>query len=202
MDGTLIVENSWDLLYRGLGLGESPWLAEYASGKISYRKLFELDLNHWIKEKGPINRAFVGKTAETVTIAPGSKELFSVLREHGIRTVIVTAGLKEFAERVVRELGADEAYYNELLYDSDNLCKGKFIDRVDPLRKWEIVEHVLRKFNVAKEESFSVGDTHYDESMFRATGSAFILDGPDGAGVSGAVKIKNLKEILNYVIEK
>mgnify|MGYP001626389513 CR=1 FL=1 len=57
MDGTLISENSWDLVYRALDLKASPYLKDYLEGRISYRRLVELDVGLWKSTGKKIDRA-------------------------------------------------------------------------------------------------------------------------------------------------
>ncbi len=199
MDGTLISENSWDMIYKSLGLESSPYLNDYLNGKISYRELVYLDVSYWARSGKPATKEMIESLARKVTVKEEAKEVIRRLKALGIRSVMVTAGLYEFAERVKLELGLDKAFSNRLVYDERGMIRDAVIE-VEPLKKNLILRAYMKENNIKREESIAVGDTVYDNSMFRETLYGFLLAkeplDPPGSNV---IVVRSLKEILNYL---
>ncbi len=199
MDGTLIKENSWDLIYKSVGLDTSPYLKEYLDGKISYKKLVELDVEYWRRNGRDVSKDMIEQLTKKITVKDDALLASSRLKKHGVKLVMVTAGLYEFADRVGRELKFDQIYANRFVYDKKGLIKDAFID-VEPLHKYRLIERYLKEMGIKAENAISVGDTVYDESMFKATAYGFLLDENDDAVVNEKeYKIKNLTQLFKYI---
>jgi len=199
MDGTLIKENSWDLIYKNVGLDTSPYLKDYLDGKVSYKELVELDLGYWRKNGRDVNRSMIELLAKKITIKEDAYVISRKLKKYGIKLVIVTAGLYEFAAYVGKELRFDQIYANKFVYDEKGFIKDAVIE-VEPLHKYRLIERYLKETGLKAGNAISVGDTVYDESMFKATAYSFLLDENDDAIINEKeYKIKNLTQIFNYL---
>ena len=199
MDGTLIKENSWDLIYKSIGLETSPYLKDYLEGKIPYRKLVELDIGYWKINGRDVKRSMIEQLAKKVSIKEDARIITNRLKKHGVKLVMVTAGLYEFADYVGRELGFDRIYANKFLYDKNGLIMDAIIE-VEPLHKYKLIEKYLNENGLEANNAISVGDTLYDESMFRATAYGFLLDEKDNTKVNGKeYKIKSLVQLFQHI---
>ena len=201
MDGTLINENTWELIYNRLGVKGSGWLEEYLMGKISYRELMKRDVESWISIRGKVNYRELEDMVKFVTIRDDAKILMAKLVSNGIVPVIVTAGLDIFAEKVAKELKIDEVYSNHLKLDENRCLTGDGEAPVEPLKKDKIILNHLKARGFNYYESFSVGDTEYDGSMFKVTRTGFLLiKGHDvKINMSNVIKIKSLTQVANYL---
>ncbi|MGC8568803.1 MAG: HAD family hydrolase [Nitrososphaeria archaeon] len=198
MDGTLIDENSWDLIYRALDLQTSPYLEDYLEGRISYRRLVELDVSLWNSTGKKVGRALIQSLAQQVTVRNDARILAEELKRRGSVLIMVTAGLSEFAERVGKELGFDIVLSNRFVYDEkDNIAEAEVL--VEPLRKGDVVENVLKKLGISRENSISVGDTEYDYSMFRATRLGFLLNREVSINDGNVIRIETLLDVLKFI---
>ncbi len=198
MDGTLISENSWDLVYRALDLKASPYLKDYLEGRISYRRLVELDVGLWKSTGKKIDRALIQSLAQKVTVRNEARVLAEELKRRGSVLIMVTAGLSEFAERVGKELGFDIILSNRFVYDEkDNITEAEVL--VEPLKKGDVVESVLKRLGVSREYSISVGDTEYDYSMFRSTRLGFLLNSEVSINDGSVIRIKTLLDVLKFI---
>ena len=111
---------------------------------------------------------------------------------------MVTAGLSEFAERVGKELGFDIILSNRFVYDEkDNITEAEVL--VEPLKKGDVVESVLKRLGVSREYSISVGDTEYDYSMFRSTRLGFLLNSEVSINDGSVIRIKTLLDVLKFI---
>lgn len=201
MDGTLINENTWELIYNKLGVKGSGWLEEYLMGKISYHELMKRDIESWISIRGKVNYHELEDMAKFVTIRDDARILMAKLVSAGIVPVIVTAGLDIFAEKVAKELKIDEVYSNRLKLDENQFLTGDGEAPVEPLKKDKIILNHLKAKGFNNYESFSVGDTEYDGSMFKVTRTGFLLiNGHDiKINMSNVIKIKSLTQVANYL---
>ncbi|MGC9209359.1 MAG: HAD family hydrolase [Nitrososphaeria archaeon] len=198
MDGTLIGENSWDLIYRALDLQTSPYLEDYLEGRISYRRLVELDVSLWKSTGKKVGRALIQSLAQQVTVRNDARILAEELKRRGSVLIMVTAGLSEFAERVGKELGFDIVLSNRFVYDEkDNIAEAEVL--VEPLRKGDVAENVLKKLGISRENSISVGDTEYDYSMFRATRLGFLLNREVSINDGNVIRIETLLDVLKFI---
>lgn len=125
----------------------------------------------WPKE---LSKSFFEYVFSRVKIRPDAKSLFDRLKKLGVKRVIVTSGLNLLAERICKELESDECYSNEMVFDEKGLFTGNIIINVDPSNKAKVLEEICRKYSIPLNESIAIGDTLYDKSMFRITGSSIL----------------------------
>jgi phosphoserine phosphatase len=170
LDGTLVEEeSSWRLVHKFLGTDylASKALQRFSRGEISYEEFVEHDVSLWPKG---LKRSFFQYLFSKVRIRQDAKNLFKQLKNLGIRRVIVTSGLNVLAERVCRELEADECVSNEMAFDEKDCFTGTVRIRVDPSRKAEVLERICGRYSVSLSETAAIGDSVYDRSMFQVVG--------------------------------
>jgi len=202
MDGTLIYENTWELIYRKLGVKGSGWLDSYLKGEISYAELMKRDIESWLSVRKRISLNDLENMAQFVTVREDAKALINRLISKGITPVIVTAGLDIFAKKVAEELKIDEVFSNHLHADKNNYLTGDGYAAVEPLRKDAIIMEYLKKHSIDPVESFSVGDTEYDASMFKVTGIGFLLINSHEINVnlSNVIKVRSLNQVADTIL--
>lgn len=175
LDGTLVEErSSWRLVHRFLGTDHiaARALERFSRGEITYEEFVKHDLNLWPKG---LQKSFFEYIFSKVRIRPSAKNLFKQLKDLGVKRVIVTSGLNILAERICRELEADECVSNEMVFDEKGLFTGNVIVSVNPSNKAKVIQDICRKYSIPLEDSVAIGDTEYDESMFRITGLSILL---------------------------
>jgi len=168
LDGTLVEEDSsWRVLHRFLGVDHlaSKALERFSRGEMDYEEFVKHDVSLWPKG---LLRSFFEYVFSRVRIREEAKSLFKQLKELGVLRVIVTSGLNVLAERVCRELGADECISNEMVFDEKGFFTGTVRINVDPSKKARVLENVCRKYSIPLSETAAIGDTIYDKSMFQA----------------------------------
>jgi len=173
LDGTLVEEeSSWRLVHRFLGtdhLAEKA-LEKFSRGEISYEEFVKHDLSLWPKK---LPRSFFEYVFSKVKIKQEARILFKKLKELGVKRVIVTSGLNVLAERVCRELEADECVSNEMIFEG-GFFTGNVKINVDPSKKGRVLEDICRKYSIPLSETVAIGDTLYDKSMFQAAGFSIL----------------------------
>jgi len=160
LDGTLTDNRSiWQHLHEKFGtLDVGRRTAEmYRDGRIDYVEWARLDAACW---KG-ISLADLLPTLSEIRYTSGAPELIEQLRNHGIRTGIVTAGLSILADRAKADLDVDLAVSNELKV-SNGVLTGEVVVRVGPGNKEDVIEEAAWLLGADMQETIVVGDNLFD----------------------------------------
>jgi len=189
LDGTL-ADTSRDLVaaanvcFRGLGLGDvldplGDASTAMRGGRAMLRLGFERTGSHGADEidrQYPILlEAYGANLSSQSFLFPGAMEAVDALRSHGFATGICTNKPEALAERLLRDLGAREAFAS--LVGADTLA----VRKPDPAPLIEAV----RRAGGRLERSLLVGDTVTDRDTARAAGvpSVLVTFGPAGQAV-------------------
>lgn len=93
----------------------------------------------------------------------GVKQLFSTLKQKGVKTAIVSGGFTEMVEHVGKHLGADYVYANKLEYDASGHFTGNIVGPiVDGNKKRQIL------LELSQGDAIAVGDGANDIPMLAA----------------------------------
>jgi phosphoserine phosphatase len=160
LDGTLTDTRSiWQHLHEKFGtLDVGRRTAEmYHDGRIDYVEWARLDAACW---KG-VSLADLLPALSEIHYTLGAREIMEQLRDHGIRTGIVSAGLSVLADKAKADLNADLAISNELKADNGVLT-GEVVVRVGPGNKAGIIEEAAWLLGAEMQETIVVGDNLFD----------------------------------------
>ena len=160
LDGTLTdIRSSWQHLHRRLGtLDVGRRTAEmYYDGRIDYFEWARLDAACW---KG-IPLVELLPALNEIRYTKGAPELVEQLRNHGIRTGIVSAGLSILADKAKVDLNADLVISNELKV-SNGVLTGEVLVRVGPDNKGTVIEEAAWLLGADMEEIIVIGDNLSD----------------------------------------
>jgi phosphoserine phosphatase len=160
LDGTLTdIRSSWQYLHQRFGtLDLGRRTAEmYHDGRIDYVEWARLDAACW---KG-VSLADLLPALNEIRYTPGAPELMEQLRNHGIRTGIVSAGLSILADRAKVDLNADLVISNELKV-SNGVLTGEVFVRVGPDNKEAVIEEAAWLLGADMQETIVVGDNLFD----------------------------------------
>ena len=160
LDGTLTdIRSSWQYLHQRFGtLDLGRRTAEmYHDGRIDYVEWARLDAACW---KG-VSLADLLPALNEIRYTPGAPELMEQLRNHGIRTGIVSAGLSILADRAKVDLNVDLVISNELKV-SNGVLTGEVFVRVGPDNKEAVIEEAAWLLGADMQEIIVVGDNLFD----------------------------------------
>jgi phosphoserine phosphatase len=160
LDGTLTdTRSSWQYLHRRFGtLDVGRRTAEmYRNGRIDYVEWARLDAACW---KG-ISLVDLLPTLNEIRYTPGASQLMEQLRNHGIRTGIVSAGLSILADRAKVDLNADLVISNDLKV-SNGVLTGEVVVRVGPDNKQAVIEEAAWLLGADMHETIVIGDNLSD----------------------------------------
>jgi phosphoserine phosphatase len=172
LDGTLTdTRSSWQYLHHRFGtLDVGRITAElYHDGRIDYVEWARRDAACW---KG-ISLVDLLPALNEIRYTRGAPELVEQLRNHKIRTGIVSAGLSILADRAKVDLNVDLVISNELKV-SNGVLTGEVLVRVGPDNKATVIEEAAWLLGVDMRETIVIGDN--------------LSDLPDSAGLKIAFK--------------
>jgi phosphoserine phosphatase len=112
----------------------------------------------------------LGEAAARIRLMPGARALIATLREHGVKTALVSGGFTVFAEPVAAMLGFDRVVANRL-----ELAGGKIAGTVRPpivgaQAKHDSLVALSAEYGVSLDEAMAVGDGANDLPMLQAAG--------------------------------
>lgn len=172
LDGTLTDTRSiWQHLHDKFGTSDTGRrTAEmYRNGLIDYERWARLDAACW--RNVPLSDLL--SALNDIRYTAGARETMEQLRNHGIRTGIVSAGLSVLADKAKIDLTADLAISNELKVE-DGVLTGDVVVRVGPGNKTSVIEEAAWLLGADLQETVVVGDN--------------VFDIPEGAGLKIAFK--------------
>ena len=199
LDGTLTkIESTWQYLHIKLGTWEAGrvFAQKYWKGEINYQEWAEKDSMLW--KNLPVER-FVS-ILRHISYVDGAVETFEELKRRGIRTGIVSAGISLLADRAKKELGADFAVANKLLYEEGKLT-GKVKVKVSLKNKDEVIKEMAWMLGVDLESCAVVGDNVFDLPSVVGLKIAFNPRSVDVREIADIViESGDLTEVLEYLI--
>jgi phosphoserine phosphatase len=160
LDGTLTpVDSLWRYLHQAFGTWDKGVVAaqRYRRGEISYEEWAETDAGYWVG----LPLAELSKVLNRIPYRVGASKVFEALKERGVRTVILSAGLSILADKAAKELGADLALSNELQTRNGSLT-GEIKVKVAVNEKHRLIEQVAAQFGIKLTEVALVGDRAND----------------------------------------
>lgn len=164
LDGTLKEASSpWRYLHQALGVEEqaAPYRARFLAGEIDYPEWARLDAALW---KG-VELARVEAIFGTNAYRPGVHALFSLLQRNGVRTAIVSTGLKVHVRQVATELGVWRTVSNQLLV-RDGRLTGEVAVHITEYTKGQAMSRLREEAGARPEECLAVGDGPADVDLF------------------------------------
>ncbi len=203
MDGVLAdTESSWVYVHRHFQVNNDHSLHAYLKGEIDDLEFIRRDIALWKAKEPGVTEGRIDDILSEVPTMPGAKETVSALKERGVRTAIVSAGIDLLSRRIARDLGIDMELANGLSTDSAGRLSGEGVLRVKLMDKGDSVVEVARAFGADLSETVTVGNSRYDVSMFERAGRGIAFQPMDGFvrdRADAVVEEKDLSLILGHL---
>ncbi|MCD6461268.1 MAG: HAD-IB family phosphatase [Thermoplasmata archaeon] len=204
LDGVLAdVWSSWDWVHSHYGTNNEESYLAYKRGEIDDSEFMRRDIALWKSRKKPLHYRDIERTLEEVRLMKGARETVQTLREHGIKTAVVSAGLMPLAKRVARETGIEYVYANDLAVDGEGYILGEGVLKVALDDKATPFLSFLAEIDVEPHEAAAVGNSYIDIPMMKKAGLgiAFNADDDDVARAADVViEEKDLRFILPHIL--
>jgi phosphoserine phosphatase len=204
MDGVLIESrSSWVLVHQHFGTDNEDSLQAFLRGEIDDIEFIRRDVERWVSAGGPVHVSEVNGVLDGALPFPGALETLHTLHRRGVRTAIVSGGLRHLAMRMGRLGSVDVVMANDVEVDDEGYLTGGGVVHV-PLRdKGEVVAAIQEELGVTPEASAAVGDSPVDVSMFPRTRVSIAFNPRDGGterAAKNVVRSRDLRSVLPLLI--
>ncbi len=168
MEGCLTADPTvWEIMHRRLGTWAShgePYWQRYLAGEFPYDEFARMDVAVW---SGARHSDLI-EAAGDVALMPGCAEILAQLHGDGVRTAVISNGLKCVADRFRDEHGVEFIHANEVETD-DGLLSGGIRILIPYEDKGGVLRGLAERLGLHRGEIASVGDSRSDIAMFEAS---------------------------------
>ena len=144
------------------------------------------------------------KVVEATQLTLGAKEAIKTLKDHDLKTAILSGGLDVMANDIGRRVGIDYVLTN-ILRHKDRILTGEVENLVAWGGKADVVRQINKHFEIPLEKTAFVGDGRNDMSVFKVVGLSIAYN-PEDQDVADAanfvVRDDDLRAILPHVISE
>ncbi len=211
MDGVIFEAASvWAMLNKSFGPEGHEWDKKgkemWANGDFkTYIHWAEHDLNFY-KQNGLTMKTFYD-FVHKIPYTKGAEETFTKIREMGLKTVVISGGFKNQANRAIRDLKINHVFAAcEVFFDEDEKISHWNIMPCDFEGKVDFMRLMIREYKVKPEDCAFIGDGYNDKFLAKEVGVSIAFNAhkdlqavcthsinqPDGK--------KDLRKILPFLI--
>ena len=203
MDGVLTdIYSSWKYVHDYFNSSNEKSVEAYLKGRIDDMEFIKRDADLWKENGKPIKKDKLVEILKDVPLMNGAKKCISFLKEKGIKTAIVSAGLDVLAERVGKELRIDNICSNGIRVDKQGYLTNKGILNVKLMYKNEAINSLAKSLKICLKRIAAVGNSCFDISMFEVCGVGIAFNPNDECTKKYAdysIKKKDLSLILKIL---
>ena len=168
MDGTIIENETLNDIANFLGKGDQ--VKKITDLGLKGRLDFSTSLENRVHLLKGLRLSSLEEAKRIVTFKKGAKKLFKVLKENNFTTVLVSGGFKPITTYVQKYLSIDYEYSNTFGVIGD-LFDGTTIGPIiNANYKEKIVNKLLKKLNLNKNQIVGIGDAANDMNMLLSVG--------------------------------
>lgn len=204
MDGVLTdIVSSWKYIHDYYNTSNDRSVNDYLQGKIDDMEFIRRDATLWVENGKPVTKEKIAEILSDVPLMKGAKKCISTLKNNGIKTAIVSAGLDVLADKIGKELGVDYVYSNGVETDENGHLNGIGILGVKLMYKDETILSLSKKLNLPLERIATVGNSCYDIPMFEVSGLGIAFNPSDKCTRDAAdivVEGKDVSKILPFLV--
>ena len=206
MDGVLVdAYSSWVLVHRHFGTDNEDSLRAFLNGEIDDFEFIRRDVERWTQARGQVPWREVRGVLDEAPLVPGAVETLRELEDHGVRTAIVSGGLRYLAERIGAMGGVRHVLANDVEVDGEGCLTGGGIVHVPLREKGSVVRTLQEELDVSRDETAAVGDTLVDISMFEQVRVSIAFNALDEAierSASHVIRSEDLRAVLPIILDE
>ena len=186
MDGTIIEpRSSWAMIHEHFGTDNTEMLQLYIDHKISDKEFVKADIQLWnSKSDKPVDEKYINSILDKAKPRKGAEELITNLHKANVKTIILSGGIQFLADKWARKWNMDGALANELIDDKDGNLTA--IIKSSGHNKGPVMEKMIEKYNLKKNEIAAIGDTMVDIPTFERAGLSVAVNTEDERVISKA----------------
>ena len=176
MDGTLLQPRScWAQIHDHFGTDNRDMLKLYVEHKISDQEFVKADVKTW-EEKSDVkvDEEYVNSILDQIEPRDGAEELVAGLHKKGIETIFLTGGIKFLADKWAKQWNMKKPLANDLIDGKD----GHLMVHINASghAKGPVMDQLLKKMELSKENVAAVGDTVVDLPLFERAGLSIAVN--------------------------
>jgi phosphoserine phosphatase len=176
MDGTLLQPRScWAQIHEHFGTDNSDMLKLYVEHKISDQEFVRADINTWEENSEvKVDEKYVNSILDKIAPIDGAEELVAGLHKNGIETIFLTGGIQFLADKWAKQWKMKKPLANDLIDGEDGHLMVNV--RASGHAKGPVMDQLLKKMGLPKENVAAVGDTVVDLPMFERAGLSIAVN--------------------------
>ena len=203
MDGVLTdILSSWKHIHDYFKTSNEKSVNAYLKGEFDDAEFIRRDAALWQKNGKPVKKEKIVEILSEVPLMDGAREVISYLKDKGIKTAIISAGLDILAERVAKELNIDYVYSNGIKTNEQGYLDGEAIVGVKLIYKDENVVKLSNQLNIPLNKIAAIGNSCFDIPMFEVSGLGIAFNPEDECVKEAADLIvygKDVSKILTVI---
>ena len=168
MDGTIIENETLNDIANFLGKGDQ--VKKITDLGLKGRLDFSTSLENRVHLLKGLRLSSLEEAKRIVTFKKGAKKLFKVLKENNFTTVLVSGGFKPITTYVQKYLSMDYEYSNTFGVIGDLFDGTTNVPIINANYKEKIVNKLLKKLNLNKNQIVGIGDAANDMNMLLSVG--------------------------------
>ena len=168
MDGTIIENETLNDIANFLGKGDQ--VEKITDLGLKGRLDFSTSLENRVYLLKGLRLSSLEEAKRIVTFKKGAKKLFKVLKENNFTTVLVSGGFKPITTYVQKYLSMDYEYSNTFGVIGDLFDGTTNGPIINANYKEKIVNKLLKKLNLNKNQIVGIGDAANDMNMLLSVG--------------------------------
>ena len=193
MDGVIIdTISSWKYIHDYFRTSNDHSVDDYLKGKIDDLEFIRRDALLWQENGKPITRNKLIEIVSDVPLMKGAEECIDMLKEHNVKTAIVSAGLDVLADIVTEKLDIDYVFCNGVKADDNGFLTGEGILQVELMYKDKKIIELSKKLSIPLEKIAAVGNSCFDIPMFEVSGIGIAFNPDDDC----------VREAADYIVEE
>ena len=201
VDGTILQIYSWQYIHENLGtwFQAKTYYDQFFANLITYEEWAQLDAALWKGE--PLDK--ISRIISQMPYTQGVKKTFAILKENGIKTYLLSAGLTRVSQRIQKETDAD-GYTANTLRVKNGILTGEVEVNVSFHNKDKHLPRIFREFNLAAKDCAAVGDDPTLIPLFKKVGLAVAFNPVSKAVEKNAhviTRSNDLLEIIPHVLK-
>lgn len=196
MDSTIVDAEIIDELAKACGVGKQ--VADITARGMEGKLDFEESLRERVHLLKGLPVEALAEIRDNMKLTPGSEELLRTLKGMGFKLALISGGFTYFTDELKNKLGFDYAYANELVI-KDGTVSGIVVGQIiDSKRKADIVQEIMKKEGLTKEEVVAVGDGANDRIMIKNAGLGIAFNAKEVLKkvADGSITKNNLKGLI------
>ncbi|MCP8315934.1 MAG: phosphoserine phosphatase SerB, partial [archaeon] len=167
----------------------------------------EIDFRQALRERVKLLKGLPISSLDSILmeikLTKGVEELLSVLKELGCKIAIVTGSFSYFTDKIKEKFDLDYAFANELII-KDGKITGEIRQPIlDANMKRRLIQDLIKKEGIKREEVIAVGDGANDRFMLREAGLGIAFDAQEilRKVADGVITKDNLRGLIYCLSE-